>query len=519
MKSIGSILISLFLVLFMSSTLAVSQVPMSEILSQFTKYAEQMKSDSRVPGMAIAIVQNNKIIYLKGFGQRDAEGNPVTPDTVFDVASLTKSFTATLLAKQIDEGKYTWNTKVVKLYPQFKLYDPAATQQFEVWDLLAHDSGLPAGATDSLGSFGYSNPYMIYALRFIKPLAPFRTQFAYEGIFPVIAKEIIQNISNESYAVNLQQKLLKPLEMNNTYVVTEPEFTQLKNVAWPFINDDGNLYPYSKNYPYISEKWALKNGVGSGGIESSARDIAKWLIFNINNGAVGDTQLISSKNMNYIHSPHTVINTSSSDVKLVYNTQQSYGLGWFIDKAGYRPYTVLYHAGGGTGMHALMSYIPEEKIGIVILTNTWGNQVPEAVTKRFFDLYFNKKPLTVQNKPYATTDKKAQDQSDQCVAFKNLNLNKYIGIYYNPVYGNLKMVKINNYLQLTIGPRHITWRLTPCQNNVFKANWPNPGGMHFLMLPIGQDLIQFLQGQDHKIQKMVIPYLNSDGSGIFEKIR
>ena len=152
-------------------------------------------------------MKNDQIIYVKGFGERNADGMLVTPDTIFDIASLTKSFTAALLAMQIDEGKYSWNTKVLKLYPNFKLYDTNATKEFEVRDLLAHDSGLPAESTDDLGNFGFSTDHAIYALRFIQPVATFRTTFAYEDIFPVLAKEIIQKYSGKSYAENLRHRL------------------------------------------------------------------------------------------------------------------------------------------------------------------------------------------------------------------------------------------------------------------------------------------------------------------------
>ncbi|MCX7123382.1 MAG: serine hydrolase [Gammaproteobacteria bacterium] len=516
---VGGLIASVFVPCFAVSSVP-PQMPMSELLSQLTSYAEQTQADWHVPGMAIAVVQNGKTIYAQGFGERNAEGAPVTPDTIFDIASLTKSFTATLLAMQIDEGKYSWDTKVLKLYPQFKLYDPETTQKFEVQDLLAHDSGLPEDATDVLGSFGYSIDHTIYALRFIKPVAPFRSEFAYEDIFPMLAGEIIQKEGSASYAAILHQRLFFPLQMNDSYVDTEDKLYELSNVAQAFAYVSGQQYVYPMNPSYFVKLRALqKDPGGSGGIHSSAADLAKWLIFNMNNGLVDGHQIVSAANMNFIHSPHTLITSSTPEMQLNGETEKAYGEGWFIDAQEYKPYTVLYHGGGGTGMHALMAYIPQEKIGIVILTNTWGNKVPEAIYQRFFDLYFNKQPLKDWNKIYLQSQAvdNTASQPDQCLAVKTADLDQYVGTYYNPMFGNLVISKEGNHLSLSIGPIGMKWRLTYCQNNVLQAYWPNPYGMNIPMLSSGQDLIHFATSPNKKIQTMTIPSLNDNGSGVFVK--
>ena len=398
---------------------------MSQILTQFSDYAEQSRKNWQIPGMAVAIVKDDKIIYAQGFGKRDTTGSPVTANTIFDIASLTKSFTATLLAMQIDQGKYNWNTKIVTLYPQFKPYDSNTTKTFEVRDLLAHDSGLPADAVDLLtGNFGYTLNHAIYALRFIKPVAPFRTEFAYQDIFPMLAGKIIEKISGKSFIDNLHHNLFNPLQMTYSYGDEESIF-QLEDIAQPFAKLAGKVYAYPINSPYSSKvRASVKDPGSSGGIHSSAMDMAKWLIFNIQNGTNGKIQLVSTKNMQVIHSPQTLIKNSEHDVNLHGEHKQNNGMGWFIDKQEYQPNTVLYHPGGGMGMHALMAYIPEEEIGIVILTNTWGNQLPEALYRRFFDLYFNKQLLKdwsyifLQEKIDFFAKEKLIALSDKCVIRK-----------------------------------------------------------------------------------------------------
>ncbi len=487
-----------------------------EALVQFSIYAEKVRKDWHVPGMAIALVQNGKIIYAQGFGHRNTEGEPVTSHTIFDIASLTKSFTATLLAMQIDEGKYDWKTKILKLYPKFKLYDQNATKEFEVQDLLAHESGLPESATSALGDFGYSIDHILYVLRFIKPIAPFRTEFAYQNIFPMLAGEIIQKLSGKSYADTLHQRLFNPLQMNDSYNDTEEKLYQTKDLAQPFAYVSGQLSAYPMNPSYQSKRRASEKAAGgSGGIHSSVVDLANWLIFNMNTGSIGNTQLVSVENMNFIHSP--LKNTPPR------KTEQVYGQGWFIDTQKYRPYTVLYHPGGGMGMHALMAYIPEKKIGIVILTNTWGNKVPEALYQRFFDLFLKKKILKdwsqtyLQEQSTAVADENKDPQFDRCQAIKESDLEKYVGTYYNPIFGSLEISKKRDHLLLSIGPIGIIWRLTYCQDNVFQAYWPNPYGMKFAMLPNGQSSVKFKEGKNKEVDKMIIPFLNGDGSGVFVK--
>lgn len=358
-----------------------------ETLAQFTAYAQQTQKEWQVPGMAIAIVDNGKVIYARGFGKRDENGLPVSPATIFDIASLTKSFTATLLALQIDQDKYAWYSTVHQLYPSFRLYDSQTTNAFAVKDLMAHDSGLPEDTLNTLNDFGYSTDTMLEALRFIKPVAPLRSMFAYQDIFSELAKKIIEKASGENYTGTLQRGLLTPLHMQQTYTRIETTLHQLSNVAQPFQYYLGKNYPYPKASPYLTQAWALEPGMAGGGIHSNVIDLAKWLIFNINDGWVENAQLVSKKNMAFLHSPQTVISLAANG-----DITQAYGEGWYIDRQAYKPYTVIYHPGGGTGTHALMAYMPEKKIGIVILTNQWGNKVPEILYKKYFDLYLQRTP-------------------------------------------------------------------------------------------------------------------------------
>lgn len=333
--------------------------------------------------------------------------------------------------------------------------------------------------------------FITHTLRFAKPVAKFRTQFAYEDIFPMLAGKIISQTAHQKYGDFLYQQLLAPLGMNRTYVDGEAKLYESKNVSQRFEYFSGRIYSYPEHSAFSAKLLTLEDGSNaSGGIKSSANDMAKWLIFNINNG----------------------------------ESEKFYAKGWFVDTQEYKPYTVLYHSGGGRGMHALMAYIPQKKIGIVILTNTWGNKVPDALYQRFFDLYLNKKPLKNWSevylqawKKFEVKEKNALSKPEQCQVMKTADLKKYAGIYYNPVYGDLEMTKQGDHLSLKIGPASVTWKLTPCKNNIFQAHWPNAYGMSLPMFFPSQGLITFTMKENGEIDKMTIPYLNGDGNGIFEK--
>lgn len=488
---------------------------LEKIFVDFTQYAKQARKDWQVPGVAIAIVKDNKIIYAKGFGVRNSKGELVTPETIFNTASLTKSFTAALLAKQIEEGKYSWDTKVQQLYPDFKLYDPKATQEFAIKDLVAHNSGLPDHALQNLSDFGYDQDYMLHALRFVKPEAPFRKKYAYQNIFLAVAQKIIEKTSGINYTANLHEKLFKPLSMQNSYTWLE-DTSKLDSVAQPYFYDHGKVTAIPANWLYW-QMWAIAPWVAAGGIMSSAIDIAKWLIFHMNNGAVNGKQLIEVANMNFMHAPYTRIKTATNGA-----IKEAYGEGWFINTQQYAPYTTLDHPGDCDGVNALMKYIPEAKIGIVFLTNQSSNLMLEALANRFFALYFNQ-PLKDWSKieliKRKQNERKMLSAIPKCKPVKVKNLDQYVGTYNNEVYGDVIVAKNGDHLMLTIGPKKIKWSLMPCKKNIFKAYWQNFSNLD---IPIffGKDkLIKFIPNSKaaNTISKMQVNYLNGDGSGVFIK--
>lgn len=483
---------------------------LQKILVSFNNYAEDIMQARQTPGMAIAIIHDNKIIYAKGFGIRNIKGDPVTTKTVFNIGSLTKAFTATLLAMQIEEGKYNWHTKVIKLYSDFKLYDPEATQEFEIRDLIAHDSGLPEDI-GNITDFGYNIDQAIHALRFIKPCTAFRTQFAYQNVFLLLAQRIIEEKSGFNYAENLHKKIFNPLNMKSSYAENK-NFSVSTNISQRFFYARGKIKVYPENYIYFTD-WGRAVGLASGGINSSAIDLANWLIFNINDGVFKGKQLISVENMRFMHSPQTFITKESSEGP----AGDAYGEGWFYDSHNYKPYTAIYHPGNNPGASAFIKYIPETKIGIVILSNIWDPKLPKVLSDKFFDMYFNMHPKIMGKIEQISNKNTKQDKPLKCNIATNENLIKYTGVYFNDIFGDVAVTKEAGYLTLTIGPKNIKWRLYPYQNNIFKAYWLS-GSKDIIMIPDDEAFVKFVVAEaNNSISQMQVDFLNNYGNGIFTK--
>jgi hypothetical protein len=241
------------------------------------------------------------------------------------------------------------------------------------------------------------------------------------------------------------------------------------------------------------------------------------LIFNMNNGIYSGKQLVSSNAMKFVHSPQINITQNSTEGM----QGAAYGGGWFYDKETYKPYTLIYHSGSDTGMHSAMAYIPELQIGIVILTNQYTSTVPELLIHKFYATYFNRHFVDLNKVKLAErsqNDKNTFFENDKCPFVKNTQIAKYTGTYHNDIYGKLTVKAIGNNLILTIGPQKITWTMTIYKDNIFRVYWSNPSNLPFPMLFGDDTFVKFSTDiYDKKINKMIINYLNSDGSGVFIK--
>ncbi len=329
-----------------------------------------------VPGAAVAIVRDKSVVFIKGFGVRDIRtGAPVTPDTLFDIGSCTKAFTAAAVGMLVDEGKMRWDGRVRDYIPFFHLYDPLADEQVTMRDLLTHRTGVPG--TDLLW---YGAPYtqeeIVRRMAYAKPDAGFRAKFQYQNVMYMVAGYAVGQVAGETWDQFVQQRIFDPLGMTDSDTSAEAA-EQSPNFSAPHFEE-----PSGK---VVAIPWRNIDDIApAGAINSSARDMAKWITLQLSDGVYDGKRLISAESMHEMHSPQMVIRGNEGmreeffpDEKLL-----SYGMGWFIED--YRGHELILHPGDIDGFSTMVALIPGEDTGFVVLVNL-GNMYRQVLAYHIVD--------------------------------------------------------------------------------------------------------------------------------------
>jgi len=319
-------------------------------------------------GMAIAVIENNKVTHLEGYGVTSIkDGKKVDENTLFAIASNSKAFTTTALGILVDQGKLKWNDRVVDYIPEFKMYDPYVTQNFTIVDLLTHRSGLGLGAGDLMffpdGS-NFTVDDVIASFQYQTPVSDFRTQYDYDNLLYVVAGEVIKRVSGKPWDQFVQEEIMQKLGMENSRGIYQ-NVTNNPNVASPHTTVNRKLEQIDV---YTKTDGSLG---AAGGIYANVNDLSKWVMMHLNEGIYGsdlsDT-LITKRNHDELWKIHTNVSYSVTGRGRYNNHYNGYGLGFGLrDENGY---TIVQHSGGLPGMLSMVTMIPELNAGIVVLTNT-----------------------------------------------------------------------------------------------------------------------------------------------------
>ncbi|MDY7394656.1 serine hydrolase [Aureibaculum sp. 2210JD6-5] len=431
-------------------------------------------------GIAVAVVKDNKIVHMKGYGVSSANNNQkVDENTLFAIASNSKAFTTTALGMLVDEGKLNWLDKVVDYIPEFKMYDPYVTENFNIQDLLTHRSGLGLGAGDLMffpdGS-DFTVKDVLNSFQYQKPVSAFRTKYDYDNLLYVVAGEVVARVSGMPWAEFVETRIMKPLGMQKSVGVYQ-RLKDKSNVAFPHATENGKLKQL-KHYTKNDESLGA-----AGGIYASVNDLSKWLIMNLNNGAYGkddEKQLISKKNHAELWKPHTNIGFNVVPEPPYKTHFNAYGLGWRLnDKAGY---VVVEHTGGLPGMLSRTILIPELKLGIVVLTNTdSGGYGFWTVPNTIMDAY-----LGVEKKDWITevSDRLQKNNTESDSITKavwetvanaksnHVNNSNFVGTYKDNWFGNIKIFEKDNKLWFTsLRSPKLTGKMHFYQANTFAIKW------------------------------------------------
>ncbi|MBV7539115.1 serine hydrolase [Duganella sp. sic0402] len=340
-----------------------------------------------VPGMAIAIVKDGKVVAAKGYGVRKlGEPAPVDGKTLFEVASNSKAFTAAGLAMLVDEGKVAWDDPVTRHLPGFQMYDSYVTGQMTVRDLLTHRSGLGLGAGDLLWwpSTQFSTDEIIEKLRYIKPATSFRASYAYDNLLYIVAGKIIAEKAGKPWGEAIRERILTPLGMTGTTT----------SVAEMLASSD-----YSAPHSKINDKIAVvkpmpvPNAVGAVGINTSAEDIARWMTVLLNNGKLENgQQLFSAKQAAEMWTQQTPMRIREPKPALAATKPNFYAYGLGFQLRDYKGRKIAMHGGALQGFYSTVLMVPEEKLGIAILTNAENSPAMASLYYRILDQYLKVAP-------------------------------------------------------------------------------------------------------------------------------
>ena len=424
------------ILLLMAFVALPEKTPAQELVNHIENYAKKVKSDWGIPGMAMSIVKDGKLVYSGGFGVKDIaksendNDNKIDENTVFQIGSVSKSFTAAVMASLVDEGKVKWDDTVKNILPDFKMYDKWVEENLQVKDIMTHRSGLKGQMGTYIPNMGYGREDVYKMIALMKPKYSFRGGYEYNNITFIIAQKIIEKLSGKSWEENVQERIFKPLGMNLSSV-NEDGFKGSKDVAVP--HDNGyvikkgvadkldSLTVKLKEYlpqidsvyasPIYGEEQALHwlTVIGpAGSVNSTVTDLVKYAQFHLNNGKVPETgfvfnsaadpalnlgtqssgkfkEVISRKNMEYLHRGQTITSQDSTRTTL-------YGHCWFIEQNN--RYRLYFHTGTTWGFTALVAYVPELKLGMAILVNSEASSSPRyAIMRRVIDLYLTDKEL------------------------------------------------------------------------------------------------------------------------------
>ncbi len=329
-----------------------------------------------VPGVAVAITDAHTTLVADGFGLRDIErGLPVGAESLFAIASNTKAFVCTALGLLVQEGKLAWDDRVRQFMPEFELYDPYVSDELRIRDLLCHRSGLATYAGDLIQGSSLPPDEILRRMKHLPQAFPFRAGYGYCNLLYLAAAKVLTTISGESWEAFIRRRLLEPLGMSRT-VLSARDLPQGGNVATPYEEVDGKLVPVA---------YHKEDNVGPpGGICSTSSDLALWLRFQLAGGFVDGQRLVDTAILDETRTPHTPIPISPGNryrypgIHLL-----TYGLGWVI--MDYRGRLLVRHTGGLDGMLSVTGFLPEESLGVAVLSNQNPNSFYMALFYHLID--------------------------------------------------------------------------------------------------------------------------------------
>lgn len=359
--------------------------------------------DWDVPGLAVAIMKDGHVVLAKGYGVREVGKNePVNEQTIFAIGSNTKAFTATAIAHLVQDKKLDWEDPATKHLKGFQLYDPYVTRELTVRDLLCHRSGLGRRGDALWYGQDFGRDEILYRIRFLKPNSSFRSKMGYQNIMFLAAGQVVPAVTGKSWDDFIKDRIFKPLAMNRSSTSTL-DLASFDNVAAPHTKKNGEVIAI----PYRN----IDNIAPAGSINSSAADMTHWHRFLLGKGQYEDKQILDSAILQETFNPNIVM-PAGPDRQKTYPGSHfiAYGMGWVLED--YRGRLIIWHNGGIDGMLSHQGILPEENLGVVVLTNSDRSRLDAALFYRIVDAFLGD-PIKDWSAEYMEQAKKGQERFEK----------------------------------------------------------------------------------------------------------
>jgi len=459
-----------------------------------------------VPGMSVAVVSPDRVLFLKGFGLRQVDAaDRVDPDTVFQLASLSKPLSTTVVAGLVGDGVVSWDQPIERSLPGFAMSDPWVTREITLRDMFCHRSGLPDHAGDLAEDIGYGRDAIMHRLRFIRPNTSFRTHYAYNNMGFSAAGFAAAEAAGKSWEDVCDQRLYRPLEMTSASS-RHADFIAQKNRAFGHVRRGGG-------WVVGREQRNADAQAPAGGASASARDMATWVRMQLGGGALDGRDIIKSAALAETHFPLIATGPAHDPMR----GPTFYGLGWDIDYGGPARQRWSHSGGFALGAATCAYVMPAERFGIVVLTNSAPVGAPETICRSFLDLVLTGKIerdwLALFGGAFAqmavpTYGRDADYAKPPAGASPSAPRSIYVGDYRNDLYGPIGVIETTEGISLTLGPAPTSYTLHHYSGDIFTFQ---PTGEN----AAGVSPVRFSRSGDEKARSVLIDYFNENDQGVF----
>lgn len=468
-----------------------------------------------VPGAAVAVVYDDAVVYERAFGVREV-GKPdaVTPETVFQLASMSKSISSTLVAAVVGDGATTWDAVAADLLPGFALSDPWLSAQVTLRDLFSHRSGLPAYAGDGLTStFGYGREESVRRLRYVPPATSLRTSFAYANLPLSVAAYAAAMATGQTWEDLADERLFAPLGMaTSSYRLAD--YVGQTNKAAPHYRTRDGVWA-------LGEVTDADAASPAGGVSTTVQDLTRWMRLQLGGGVFEGAEVVASAPLLETRRPQILAGSPPNPAN---GPALFYGLGWYL-QYDERGRLLMHHIGDfNSGFRTGVSLLPAAGLGIVVLSNAWPNSLSDAIPKAFFEIVERGEPtedwigiFEAQTAAAlaAVSDAAPFPRGDAPADGPPLSLDAYTGSYTNELYGDITVREENGGLVLEFGPLPSRLELEHWDRDVF--TFPLPPSGEVLLGKLG---VQFMIGPSRKATTAALglPTVGPDANALFTRM-